>query len=484
MSIKEFERYTVADSFVEDETALEAVFASLDETFGEEYVISMKYYQLYITAESSLESAEQHFVINISKVKINNIKNAMDTLLQRCKRFISEETYNAMAKMLLYVFSQGKDTIAFLKKVNEQGGCVELCIEPSEKPRFATYGSRFLIPAKTTAMQMYEITGGIEPLIDSGIIIGKKFDFPLLQLKYSFNASKIHALLKEDDVEIADIEGVLEILHFCALKTNKIALLDENDIVLALIDATDGIPEHCAQIEIRIVILRDDCSKKEVSDILERLLTGENKGRISDSLAKKVPPNFVLSQSKCLAERSIPELNREIFDALCGKQASISSFQAWHFAADITETSQNLPGYGDCCPICGLKIETINSYAVKDFSTELISAMDGMEKTFKFSLYMCANDYFAADAWVIDDISVGGLNPFMWLEEVTAANIISPELLKCSIRFTARYTTPDNNVVVDEIFETPQKIIDFLLTPLMAAKWVNDNTAESTATVM
>ncbi|MCL2071908.1 MAG: hypothetical protein FWH07_06725, partial [Oscillospiraceae bacterium] len=157
-----FEKYVGGDSFVEDENALEAVFASLDDTFDNNYGVNMRYYQLYITNGAN---PEERYVVNISKVKVGNLKDAMETLGKRRDRFDNDEVYNATAKMLLYVFTQGKDTIAFLKEVKAQGGQVELSLETDEKPRFSVYGSRFLIPGRTTSTQMLDITGDMDLLI-------------------------------------------------------------------------------------------------------------------------------------------------------------------------------------------------------------------------------------------------------------------------------------------------------------------------------
>ncbi|MCL1903864.1 MAG: hypothetical protein FWF94_05565 [Oscillospiraceae bacterium] len=487
-----FEKYTKTDSYIEDESALEAVFASLDDAFEQGYGVNMRYYQFYITDNAN---TEQRYVINISKIKVGNLNNAMNTLEERRDKFDNIEAFNATAKMLLYVFTQGKDTIAFLKEIKNQGGGVELYLEAGEKPRFSIYGNRFLLPGKTTFSQLSDIIGDINTLADSGVLVGRRFDVPFIKVRYSFNMNKVKNLPGIGNAEL-NLEDVFSRLFVCGLKSEKIALINDNDEISDIItvaDLTGEKREAYTQSNTRLILFKDDYLKSEIADILEIILTGENNSIISDSLAKKVPPNYVLNQTEPFYNRKLPEISSEDFTALRNEinringlnlnDAERTELYRNRFAEDFNE---NMPGYGGYCPVCGIEINTINSYKVKDFNIEMISGMDGTEKVFRFSLYMCANEYYTADGWIIEDLSIGGMNPFTWLEEVASAGTISPELLQCSIRMITRYTDAplkydkENEGEIKwtapgEIFSTPQTIKDFNLAPLMAAKWVEDN---------
>jgi hypothetical protein len=74
------------------------------------------------------------------------------------------------------------------------------------------------------------------------------------------------------------------------------------------------------------------------------------------------------------------------------------------------------------------------------------------------------------------------MNPFVWLKEIESNEKIAAEFLHCSIRLTTRVTHEipinENAAANGKAFATPQKAIDFVLTPLMAAKWVEDNAGD------
>jgi hypothetical protein len=71
------------------------------------------------------------------------------------------------------------------------------------------------------------------------------------------------------------------------------------------------------------------------------------------------------------------------------------------------------------------------------------------------------------------------MNPFVWLKEITSGKTIAPEFLHCRIRMTTRvtYEVPSSTATVAQgkAFSTPAQTINLVLSPLMAAKWVEDN---------
>jgi hypothetical protein len=486
-------KYVGEGNFIEDEDALESVFSFFDQAFNEDYKVNMRYYQLYVT-----RGDEQH-TVDISKVKIGNLKNAMETLMTRRHRFDTSQAYNETTKMILNVFTQGKDTITFLREIKAQGGQITLALDINKKYRFSAYGNQFLIPGRTTNAQMLEIVGDIGALISAGMLNGRKFDFPITQGKYSFDANVIAELLKSEDVTVDDVNDVLPRLFVSDLKTERIALLGAGDKILDIIDVDSPIPENHAANTVRLIVLTENYSKAEFADIIEQLILGENKGLISASFVRNVEPNIVLPDQMPFYNRPIPEVTRAEFDYLRSEirrlkkqdedeaaakgetKKSVRKPYRNFFAKDV---NCKLFGYGGCCPVCGIEIATINSFAVKEFLVELVSTEDGREKerVFKFALYMCANDSNAAGGWVIEDVSIGGMSPFLWVNEITAADVIVPEFLHCSIRMTTRvtYEVPADDSVASrgKAFATPQTAMDFVLSPLMAAKWVEDNSSE------
>ncbi|MCL2754180.1 MAG: hypothetical protein FWD35_00485 [Oscillospiraceae bacterium] len=503
-------------SFIQDEDALEYVFTFMDDAFNEDYRVSMRSYQLFVTHE-----LEEH-VVDISRIKINNLKNAMETLMNRRYRFATTQAYNDTAKVVLNVFTAGKDTITFLKEIKAQGSQVTLALDINKKYRFSVYGNQFLIPGRITNSQMYDIVGDLEAMIETGMLFGRRFDFPIAQIKYSYDAKMLYRLLHCEDVSIEDIQNIVPRLFISNFGLDKLALLGAGDKFLGIIDIGAAIPEEFDGQVVRMVIMCDDYSKAEVADVIELLLTGENNGLISSALVKNVEPNIILPDQMAYYNRPLPEITKEEFEFLRGeirglKETAAANAAAAKVAAANASSNQTgsdftrnlkpvgntersyrnyfakdvnfkLFGYGGCCPVCDIEVDTINSFAVRDFLVEVLAAVSNeggeaanaeKEKQFKFSLYMCANDACAADGWVIEHVSIGGMNPFMWLSEITSTATIAPEFLHCSIKLSTRVTheIPVNGdaPVNPRAFSTPQTSIDFVLSPLLAAKWVEDN---------
>ena len=134
-------------------------------------------------------------------------------------------------------------------------------------------------------------------------------------------------------------------------------------------------------------------------------------------------------------------------------------------------------GYGGSCSACGFESRVINSFELKDFEVEVLTAES--EELFRFSLYLCANDAAAAGGWLISDVSIGGMSPVRWLEEISKADTIPPEFLFCHISYRTQITYDilggDSKASGEVMFDTDRKELDITLTPLMAAKWVEDN---------
>ena len=121
----------------------------------------------------------------------------------------------------------------------------------------------------------------------------------------------------------------------------------------------------------------------------------------------------------------------------------------------------------------------INSFILKDFSIGLLNE-EGKEQKFRFSLYLCSNDSYAAGGWIIDDVSIGGMSPFLWLEEVAQIDYIPPEFLYCRIKYRPQVTYDICEAVGEEgaggtVYDGAPEILGFVLSPMMAAKWFEEN---------
>jgi hypothetical protein len=486
-------RYFTKGSYVEDETALEAVFAYFDDVFKREYTVNMRFYQLYVSR------GEENDVVNISKISVYNLKKAIDTLEKRRDRFDSQFSYDETVKMLVQVFSQGKELLDCLTKLKNQDVKVTLATDAGGKIRFSVYGSLFLIPPRTTASQMLKVVGDIGAILDLKMWEGRDFDYPITKSRYFFNPNNIYTILKGEcaKYELKDAVSVVGRFFVSDMKMEKIALLNKTNKVIEIIDIGSPIDALAEQLhtgkDLKIVLLRDDCTKPETADILEWLICGVNNSLVSETLSKNVIPNIVLPDQIPYYNRPLPQIKLEEFEYLRGEIKRLNGYHGKreivkqvayrnYFAKDV---NHKLFGYGGCCPLCGIELDSINGFAIREFTLEIISAVTGMETDFKFALYMCANDFCAADGWVFEDISIGGMNPFMWLKEVVAADRIAPEFLRCTIHMTTQVTgvVPADDYAVSrrktrKSFETPKTAFEFPLSPLLAAKWVEDNLTE------
>ena len=70
------------------------------------------------------------------------------------------------------------------------------------------------------------------------------------------------------------------------------------------------------------------------------------------------------------------------------------------------------------------------------------------------------------------------MNPFMWLREIKEAKSIPPEFLICSLKYIPHIVYDISSEGFGrntEIVRAEEKSLDFRITPLMAAKWAEDN---------
>jgi len=360
--------------------------------------------------------------------------------------------------MLLDVFGKEKSDVHFLNAINEQGVEISMITDDDiigKKLRFCVYGRNYAISGSS-----------------------------MTKIPYKFKPNEIYTALKTGNVTDwfeKDIEIVMSKIFVCDLKTDKIVLLSADNNVLDIIDINKINKRYIRSAKIlilrddcvKILILRSDCSKAEIAGIFERLMSGSNKNLISSSLTTTVvKPNIVLPDYVPYYRRPLLKITAGEFDLLrrevrriCrDKRAKMRDYLA-------KDTDEKMFGYGGVCSICGFESDYINAFAVKNFEVELISAVDETEQMFKFMIYMCYSDFYASDGWEIEKLSIGGMNPFVWLKEIVTAKEITPEFLHCSLTMSIA-TQALGSDTVDVHSAAP---LDFILSPFMATKWVEDN---------
>ena len=225
--------------------------------------------------------------------------------------------------------------------------------------------------------------------------------------------------------------------------------------------------------------LRSDYTKPEFADIAEFVITGKNEQLLSKHYMTANEPNRVIPDQIPYYLKPTPVISKSEFHYLREQCKSISEFAESrnyrnYFAKDI---NGKLFGYGGCCPICGFESRAVNSFTLKDFEVAVFT--EDSEQTFNFSLYLCANDAAASDGWLITNLSIGGMSPIRWLEEIKSADMIPPEFLFCHITYRSQYTNDilggNLNAPGEVMFDSGKGERDIIVSPLLAAKWVEMN---------
>ena len=465
----------VVNGGVADENALAEAFSVIDEMFGESYRIGMRYFNLIFTCGST------EIQFEISKINIGNMKKAYDVLSEHEMRFENHQIYNQVVTLMVNSFTNGKDVMEFLREIKSQGGEVTLALDINKRYRFSAYGKQFMIPSNITNADLLEIVGDVYALIEAGMFNNRVFDFPYAAARYSFDPEELTAAIPALGTA-ADVEKALSAIYVCDLGLDKIALLGENGKIIKIIDITAPIADADKAKTQRYVVLREGLPKPKFAGFVEFILTGADKGLLRALYSSTEEPNVVLLDQIPYYYKPVPMIRRKEFEFLTGEVKRIAGIKdprvyKNYFARDI---NAKLYGYGGVCPCCGYETGIINSFVVKSFSIGMLNGEK--EQKFSFALYLCSNDAYAAGGWIIDDISIGGMNPFLWLEEMASIDYIPPEFLYCRIKYHAQMTydiceavgegASSNN---ENVYDGEEEVLDIVLTPMMAAKWFEDN---------
>lgn len=465
-------KYIEKDSVL-NEAELEELLSIFDTCFNEDYELSMKQRRF------EFESDGEVYSFDMSAIKIENINSAMLTLSARKNRITTTQNYNEIVTVLVNSFTQGKDTITFLREIKEQGGVVTLEADFNNNLRFCAYERQFIIPGLITNAELFELIGDLRQLVETKILVGRDFSFDTSPSKYSFEEDVVASLLSETNPEVtksfvAEILPKLEVLN---LQSEYIALVGDNNKVVAFKEIGDEIDADERERTTRYVVLRDDYSKAEFACVLEYILTGSDSKELSCYFSATKTPNVVIPDQIALSDKPLPQLSKADLDYAIESYNSVKDEENRavynsYFAKDI---NTKLHGFGGACQSCGYTSRFINPFSVKEFSIGLLD--ENVEKIFHFALYLCANDASLADGWFFKDIAIGGMNPFEWLEEITAAEVIPPEFFTCTIKYCPQmaYDIAADGNSYDSIVEGPEQTLDVCLTPLMAAKWIADN---------
>ena len=459
------------DDCVKDEVGLEEIFTLFDRECAENYTLSMKYYRIHF------ENGEETYSFEVSKIDVGNLKNAMDTVERRRNRFISSQNYTEVVNMLINSFTQGKSVMEFMRIIKEQGGVVTLELDFNKKYRFAAYGKQFMIPGSITNSDLIEIIGDFRQLAACKILVGRVFDFERSPSRYSFDRKTVAKLL-QDVAEPDSINKLIDMTCVSGMKADLVTLVDGQDKIVAIKEIGEPFTEAERESTEKYIVMRNDYSKPEFADVLEYIITGATDGILNRFFSRTKEPNLIIPDQLPFCLRPLPSMTKADFTAACDYYRSIKANNPDKdlrnfFAKDM---NADLIGYGGSCEACGTESEAINCFCVKDFSTELMTEQG--ERNFDFALYMCRNCASVSNGWLICDVSVGGMKPFDWINELEAAELVPPEFLFCRIKYRPQLTYEISSVEAnrsEKVIDAPERVLDVKLTPLMAAKWFVDN---------
>ena len=455
---------------VADENDLEKIFSLFDEAAGEDYTLSMKYYRIHYDRDGESSSFE------ISRIKIRNVKNAMDTLEKRSRHFVNNQNYTEVVALLMNSFTEGKDTMTFLREIKQQGGVISLTLDFNNRYRLSAYGRQFMIPSSVTNTDLMEILGDLSQFLDSGLLKGRKFDFSYSTSRYVFDQEMVAQLL----LSYASVQETKDIMNSTVvvnLKYDGVAFLTADDKVVCIKRYGEPVSEEDRSSAKRYVILRDDLSKTEFASMLEYIIAGSDLGILKRFFNRTKDPNRIIPDQIPLKYRRAPVLSRgefdfamELYDSI-KKESDLPNYKSY-FAKDV---NARLYGYGTYCSCCGENGYDINAYDLADFSADIM--IDGVEKHFNFAMYLCRNHISDSNGWFIKELTVGGMDPFKWMEELSDAQEVPPEFFLGTLKYVPHLVygiTPDASSSSDVVSAEPQTLY-FRLTPLMAAKWFKDN---------
>ena len=461
------------DNIVHNDEELEKLLAMYDEIYHEDYKIVMKYYQFYISHGDEQQRYE------VSKMDVHNIDNAMRAVQKRQHRFDTHQNYNEVVSMIINSFTQGKDTMTFLKEIKEQGGKITLQLDINKRYRFCAYNKQFMIPPNVSNSDLVEIIGDMGTLIKCGMLNGRAFDFEYSKSRYSFDPALLSKMFETPELTSQTINERADMLFTADLKTDRIALVDEAGKIVRIVEIGEEITPEMREKTKKYVALRTDYTKPAFADIAEYVITGKNEQLLSKHYLTSQDPNKVIPDQIPYYLKPMPVITKDEFKYLREKCKAASQFRESrnyrnYFAKDV---NGKLFGYGGCCPVCGFESRVINSFNLKDFEVEVLTK--DSEKTFRFSLYLCANDIAASGGWLITGLSIGGMSPLTWLEEIKKAETIPPEFLFCHLSYRSQFTNDilggNSNALGEVMFDSDKGGLDIVISPLMAAKWVEDN---------
>ncbi|MNC25722.1 hypothetical protein D3C75_738210 [compost metagenome] len=301
-----------------------------------------------------------------------------------------------------------------------------------------------------------------------------------------FDEELVFSLLERENPIKADTRNVLNNLHQYKADEERLLIVDSNNTITDVIslDSKDFVLSEYLSGS-KFVILKQGLRKNTLAKWIELLITGKNNDILSTFYSNKQKPKEIMLDQVPYYYKVLPSINRleyEYVSSLVHNPAIISAEKVY-YSKDI---NSRLFGYGNSCPICGFETDFVNPFFLKD----VVYKEQGVQ--YKLRLYLCANDFYAVDSWIINNVNIGGQKMSDWITEIknrlhnNEDSIILPKMLKCSIRYVNKISynvfnleeqkgIPDSEISIEESKIGDEMICDYTLSPLLAVKWYKDN---------
>ncbi|MDR1755258.1 MAG: hypothetical protein LBR74_10270 [Eubacterium sp.] len=452
-----------------DEVSLINYFNLLDHEHAGDYAVDMSEDRFIAVIQ------EKSFEFDLSSLKVHNLKKIMDVVESHKGLFMSYPAFLRLCGMLVDKFSDGGETIEILKALKKQG--VNFEPEFGNKISFSAYGKKFTETRSLTLGELLFLCTDEKTVFTNGNIVGRKFDLTIENLPYSYDSEIISGLLKHSLLDEGEIARRLSAVYMSDLDLNLILFLDGSDNI-------EGVAPLSAEIDrgkkfYRYVILNTKCDKKETTDIIERIICGNSDGVLAVFYAhiqqvNRILPDQILHVFKPNLMLEKRELNELIMFMQKLKPFKEKPQYKNYFIKDL---NYKFYGYGGSCQVCGCENGALGGFELKDFFTS--AKKDGRDTVFNFSFLLCANDAALSNGWKIENLEIGGLNPFEWLSIIKVTEKIFPVMFSATFEYREQIAYGLSGVFSEKppekVLSTPKRSKKIRLTPLMAAKWIIDN---------
>ncbi|MCL2086750.1 MAG: hypothetical protein FWH05_04050 [Oscillospiraceae bacterium] len=482
----------VPDGELYDEDALLELFELLDTEYPGDYSVDIRECAPNVSAEDIppkeesntlsfiAETSDKIFNFSLCEMKIANLKMAMNVLESHKGTFESLPAYERFSNFIIDKFIGDSEPSNALKLMKEQG--VDLEISLGRPMSFTAYGRQFAEKRPLTMAELLLLCEDKKALFNGGWLVGRKCDVTLESLNVSFEPEIIADLLRHSLLEEREIVRRVTSVYACDLDLKIIAFLDDSDIILGFnrfesdIDSKIKAARYC--------LLSTQCDKKTTSDIVERIVCGQSKGIVGHYFLRAPVVNRMLADQLPRGFKPCRALSKDEFNELKGFVKELNPFKdkPQYRNYFIKDLNYKFYGYGGVCSGCGYESGVLNAFKLCDFSLMCEDEVDASkEKRFNFSLLLCANDAVGSESWQIESLSIGNaaLSPFNWLEAVNNADEIPAQMLSATLEYREQiaYGLPGvfRENTPETILNTPKRSRKIRLTPLMAAKWVEEN---------